>query len=931
MYYIQSKEKEKIMKKIIILIFALISITTLSSCDNKNISSSSTIENSSEISSSQQTENTTFEYSSFNENLTDEKVGSGDGGGSVPSEPLNVTDIVIHYFRFDGMESNYTIWLWQNYPTNSGGTEYSFNDTDRDSFGATITVPYTDNFEGARKIGIIVKKGPGWAGARDIDGDRFFILTDECVKNGVANLYLVQGTYKIGSTDTEMDKSSKITTAIFENTKKINVKTTSPASSYIVKADEAIVTEGDISGGSTSFNITLDKEIDLRKTYSITTVFSDTTKTLDVSLNNLYDTKEFNDMYQYDGKLGAIYTKNSTTFKVWAPTRSKISLLLYSTGSPSANSQGYKISGGSDTPIKTYEMTKGDKGVFSYKVDGDLDGTYYTYKVYDNGKETEIVDPYAESTGINGLRGMVIDMDKYNPTDLVSSLPHEDRNFSDAIVYELHVRDLTTSSTWNGSEINRSKYLGLVEEGTTYTENGITVKTGFDHIKELGVTDVQILPFFDSGVVDETRTDQPGYESQSFNWGYMPLNFNSLEGSYSYSPYDGASKVAEMKYVTNKFNQAGIGVIMDVVFNHTGLSADSNFNVLVPNYYYRMNEDGSFSNGSGTGNETASDRSMMRKFMLDSCLFYQKEYNLSGFRFDLMGLHDQETMNLISTELKKVDSSILVYGEPWQGGSSPLSTSQDSQKTNIDKLDGVGAFNDELRDAVKGSVWEASKGGFVSGDNSNVDAIKDGIMAKNSAFSGPDQVINYVSAHDNETLWDKLGETGVAIGDRPQAQIEANAIVLTSQGLSFLHAGAEICRTKINPDGSVNNNSYESPDSVNEIDWSRKITYMDVFKNYKNLIKLRLEHEAFRMTTQEEINSSINFLSSPNNVIAYEIKSTKDVWKDIIVVHCGTGYGTVNLPDGTWNQVDLTDSNFSSFEVSGTVVVVQNFTYVFYK
>jgi len=214
------------MKKIIILIFVLISITTLTSCDNTGTNSSNNLENTSEISTSKQPENSDFEYSSFNEKLTDEKIGSGDDGGSVPSDPLNVTDIVIHYFRFDGMESNYTIWLWQNYPTNSNGTEYEFKDTNRDSFGATITVPYADTFEGARKIGIIVKKGPGWNGSRDIDGDRFFILTDECVKNGVANLYLVQGTYKIGSTDMEMDKSSKITKAIFENTKKINVTTT---------------------------------------------------------------------------------------------------------------------------------------------------------------------------------------------------------------------------------------------------------------------------------------------------------------------------------------------------------------------------------------------------------------------------------------------------------------------------------------------------------------------------------------------------------------------------------------------------------------------------------------------------------------------------------------------------------------------------------
>ncbi|HPG44026.1 MAG TPA: alpha-amylase family glycosyl hydrolase, partial [Acholeplasmataceae bacterium] len=341
---------------------------------------------------------------------------------------------------------------------------------------------------------------------------------------------------------------------------------------------------------------------------------------------------------------------------LWAPISSAVTLNLYQTGTPA----NY---GGSDTPTQTIPMIKGDQGVYMVEVNQSLHGTYYTYSVTNGSSTYEVIDPYAKSSGVNGLRGLVVDFSQINPEGFeYNDRPDNMNSYTDAIIYELHVRDLTTHSSWNGTEANRGKYLGLIEKGTSYQG----VSTGFDHIVELGVTHVQLLPFFDYGVVDETKVGDVGYNA--FNWGYMPLNFNVLEGTYSSDPYNGLTRVIEMKQVVQAFHEENIRINMDVVYNHTGLSADSNFNLIIPGYYHRKTDTGAFSNGSGTGNETASERYMVRKFMVDSVLFWATEYNLSGFRFDLMALHDIETMELIAEELHAIDPTIMVYGEPWMGG-----------------------------------------------------------------------------------------------------------------------------------------------------------------------------------------------------------------------------------------------------------------------
>ena len=406
-----------------------------------------------------------------------------------------------------------------------------------------------------------------------------------------------------------------------------------------------------------------------------------------VSIRKLYNAA-FDTKYNYDGELGAIYTATSTTFKVWSPVSKSIELRVYDSGTPTSVSTSL----GNDTCTK-YNMVKGEKGVFSVTVDGDLEGKYYTYFVtnssYPNGQE--VVDPYAKSAGVNGLRGMIVDFSKTNPEgwDQVNYLTYDRKELA---VYETHIAELTCSDTWGGTAANAKLFKGFYETGTKYTNNGVTVKTGFDHIKELGVNAVQIIPFFDQANDEVNMT---------FNWGYNPLNYNVVEGGYSSNPYDGYVRIRELKELIQAYNQAGITIIMDVVYNHVNGLSGCQFDVLMPYYYFRYNKDGQASNGSGCGNETASDKYMFRKFMIDSTKFWTSEYKLGGYRFDLMGIHDIETMNQLVAANKTINPNIVIYGEPWAGGTIAMPSGfTPASQANAGQYVGYGQFNDVLRDAM---------------------------------------------------------------------------------------------------------------------------------------------------------------------------------------------------------------------------------------
>ncbi len=436
--------------------------------------------------------------------------------------------------------------------------------------------------------------------------------------------------------------------------------------------------------------------------------------------------------------------------------------------------------------------------------------------------------------------------------------------------------------------------MGLTEKGTNNTAG---LSTGLDHIKELGVTHVHLLPCFDFNSIDETKPDA------KYNWGYDPLNYNVPEGSYSTNPYDGVTRIKEFKQLIKTFHENGLRVVMDVVYNHTALTETSNFNQLVPGYYYRQTKDGKFSDATACGNETASERPMMRKFILESMKYWVQEYHVDGFRIDLMGVHDIETMNLISKELHKIKPDILLYGEGWTAGTSPLPDSLRALKANAHQLDRIAVFSDDIRDGIKGSVFEHKDKGFVSGKKGMEESIKFGIVAslqhpqvdyskvnysKAPYAKQPYQTITYAECHDNHVLWDKLAISAKDATEEERISMQklALSIVLTSQGISFLHAGTEFLRSKKGVE-----NSFESSDSINAIDWSLKSKNKEVFEYVKALIKIRKEHPAFRMVHSKDIRSNIHFLDNmPEGLISYTIngKQAGDSWNKIQVYFNGT-------------------------------------------
>ncbi len=595
--------------------------------------------------------------------------------------------------------------------------------------------------------------------------------------------------------------------------------------------------------------------------------------------------------------LGLSYSPTASNFRLWAPSADAVRLHLYD------QDLGAQASA-------THDMEKAPQGLWKFKLPDDQLGKYYAFQVQVEGQWLEEVpDPYAVAVGTNGKRAMVVDLAQTNPAgweqDQRPALAHP----TDIVLYELHIRDLSLHE--NSGIENKGKFLGLAERGTKSPSGKAT---GLDHIKDLGVTHVHLLPSFDYMSVDESRLDEP-----QFNWGYDPQNYNIPEGSYSTNPADGNVRIREFKEMVKTLHENGLRVVLDVVYNHTGVTEGSNFNQLVPGYYYRQDTTGGFSNASACGNETASDRDMMRKYMLESVEYWVKEYHIDGFRFDLMGIHDVETMNMISDRLAAIDPTIFVYGEGWTAGASPLPVERQALKRNTTQLKAVAAFSDDLRDGLKGSVFEHKEQGFVSGQTGREESIKFGVVAAtqhpqidypavnySDAYWAPQpsQCINYVSCHDNHTLLDRLMISNPEADEAELMRMHtlAQTIVLTSQGVPFLHAGTEMLRTK---DGEEN--SYKSPDAINRIDWSRKDKYENVFNYYRSLIALRKNHPAFRMPTTAMIREHLRFLElSEPQLVGYTLNGNAngDDWKDILVLLNGnTSAKKVAVPQGTWTVV----------------------------
>ncbi|QGU94220.1 type I pullulanase [Clostridium bovifaecis] len=606
------------------------------------------------------------------------------------------------------------------------------------------------------------------------------------------------------------------------------------------------------------------------------------------SYTKLFITSEFNNRFFYDGNLGLTYTREFSTFRMWSPAATHVSLLLYKNGDP-------------DIPETPIEKSMNEvNGLWSIILNCDLKDYFYTYKIHVYDFINETVDPYAVAVGINGFRGAVIDLKETNPANW-----HEDsspllKHHTDAIIYETSVRDISMHP--NSGVIHKGKFLGLTEDNTFSDKD---ISTGLSHIKELGVTHIQFMPFYDFSNIS---TDEKN--PQNYSWGYDPQNYNVPEGIYSTNPYKPKCRILELKKMIQHLHSNELRINMDVVYNHLYHKTDNSFEKIFPGYYFRFNEDGSFSNGSGCGNDTASEHSMMRKFIIDSIIYWIREYHIDGFRFDLMGLHDIETMKTVYTIVSNLNKSIMLYGEGWNLNTSLLENIKATQ-LNAAKIPGIGFFNDTIRDTIKGNVFVQKDRGFVNGKEGLEDIIKACIAGCTitisnfkSIYTSPNQSINYVSCHDNNTLWDKLefSNKDDTLGDRKNMVKLANGIILTSQGVPFLHSGVEFCRTKEGIDDSVN-----ACDRINTLDYDRKAEFLDVFNYYKGLIKLRREHPAFRMISAEDIKSNLEFINdTPKNIVAFLLKNhaNEDAWEKILVAYnANKTTATIDVPKATWHQI----------------------------
>ena len=707
-------------------------------------------------------------------------------------------------------------------------------------YKAVINVP-----EGVTEVGFIVRYncsdpgGTSWGEAtKDFAEDRFATMTGAdtviYLKGGDPNQYYSAD----GGKTLEQLRKMNLAGMMDFNTIRYNL---TPAVAITSLDQVKVFQEGreiPVTGLSSLNNkvvtglVTLGEKLDVSKNYEIQI---EGFPRQSVMPTGIFDCEEFIRDYTYDGDdLGAVIHGTDTTFKVWAPTASKIVLNLYTAGNDVE-------------AFANIEMVKGEHGVWSHTQPDCGHGTYYTYTATTSAGTQVATDPYAKAAGVNGDRSMVVDLELTDPADWANDRVVTLQKYTDAVIWEVHVRDFSNKiadSRYPG------KYLAFTETGLT-NKSGVPV--GMDYLANLGITHVHLLPVYDYATVDERNPDS------GFNWGYDPKNYNVPEGSYSTDPYNGQVRITEYKQMVQALHNAGLGVVMDVVYNHT-YDGNSAFNRLVPYYYYRYTPAGANSNASGCGNDTASERYMFRKFMVDSVSYWAKEYNLDGFRFDLMGLHDLETMRQVEAAVHAINPNAIIYGEGWTMGATGDGSPQANQ-TNISKIEAtngaagsISVFNDVIRDGLKGSVFDKLSQGYVSGAfEANAGKVQFSIAGSGGTPVGGwrvsnASVINYMSAHDNHTLWDKLALSNAdnTVDERLAMNRLGAAIMMVSQGTPFWQAGEEMLRTK-----GGDENSYKSSDEVNNIDWEALVPGSDVYEMmeyYKGLIELRKSYDIFRST-----------------------------------------------------------------------------------
>ena len=857
-----------------------------------------------------------------------------------PVEPVEY-DITIrlHYYRPDGDYSNWEVHMWNGVESLSSTRKFEDERVSYDGKDWAVTTYYADASD--TWVGFIVKT-PSWT--KDPDGDRHIDISD--VTGGTVNVYAVSGS---ALNDFVTDKSeavlgAKVTAAVYDyKTSTIEVTTSYPIENPAVDTFRLEGPDGQMTISAievineTTYKLTYEGIIDEMNVYTL--YFGDVPCV--VTIPNTYSTSDFEAEYTYEGDdLGATWTAEATTFRLWAPTAAQVLVNLYTAGE-----------GGES--LGQVEMTKDVNGTWIATVEGDLNGTYYTYSVTRKGETVEACDPYARTTGVNGNRAMVINLDSTDPAGWAEDDYVVQDNYTDAVIWELHVRDFSIDES--SGMVNKGKYLAFTEKGTTVP--GTDISTGIDYMVDLGVNYVHLLPVYDINSVDET--------TGGYNWGYDPKNYNVPEGSYSTDPYNGAVRVGEFKQMVQSLHNNGIGVIMDVVYNHVADAGQFCFNQIVPGYFSRVHDDGSYQSNSGCGNDTASERSMVSKYIVDSVLYWNTEYHIDGFRWDLVGLIDYETINAVMEAVHAVNPDIIFYGEGWEmcswttkdegeWANDPYSKKMTIQPNDklVNTEAGVFAFfNDTIRNVIHGGVFTATDKGFVCGMNQwTKETVTDSYMAYSQWGSNservdtPLQTVNYASCHDNYTLFDHftvdaLDLNGLALSAENAAKVAeqaakynnlAAAYYITAQGVPFIHAGEEMLRSKPHTDAEGNfvfdHNSYSSGDGVNSFKWAELQNELNAasVEYYKGLIAFRKAHPALRMTEQTEILSAMTALETgSDNVIAILNKGGKVENAEILtVINAGTDT-TVTLPEGKWNvYVNATTAGTEVIEtVEGTVTV----------
>ena len=838
--------------------------------------------------------------------------------GAIPAMAAdNEVTIRIHYHREDGNYEGWELWSW-DYDGKSDvkGTAPDGTETNGAPYGweqGENDVVFTIRVKtGTMRVGYIVRYGE-WE-AKDVEHDQFINITG--ILSGTVDFYVESGVpsqpdadvTKMPSVDEmvangmmvkgdDVKEGVVVTDSVYdpenrEGKPEIKVSISSALkyepdlTTFKVHNTDGEIPVVDMRQSGTNYYVVLGEALDLSRNYFISFEDSD----YQVGMPDYFSSDEFEKANTYTGDdLGQTYSKDSTKLRVWAPTAISVNVKLYKTGDAAADKDATEV----------VAMTKDVNGTWIATLDGDRNGTYYTYEVTTDVETTEACDPYARAVGINGKRAMIIDLASTNPAGWdTDKNPQAGKGYTDAVIYELHVRDLSTDAS--SGITNKGKYLGLIETGTK-TPGGVS--TGLDHMVDLGITHVHLLPVYDINSVDESKMDDDSVNH--FNWGYDPLNYNVPEGSYSTDPYNGEVRVKEFKQMVKGLHDAGIAVVMDVVYNHV---ADSNkfcVNQIVKGYFTRPN-----SNGSGCGNDVATERSMVSKYIVDSVNYWADEYHIDGFRFDLAGLLDIDTINEIVKTVHEKHPDVIFYGEGWAAGSTVLTKKnvELAVMANADKTPGFAYFSDTIRNAVKGGTYGGVSKGFISGASSNTGELFNCFKGTPSWCPSPSQSINYISAHDNNTLYDHISMVATDASEDQKMSMNklGAAFYMTSQGIPFFQAGEEFLRSKPDGKGGYDENSYNSGDAINSLKWSdlENESYQNVYEYYKGLIAFRKAHPALRIDNKADVNSNVYQLSDlAANVVGYQIYGgvNGETSEGILAYFNANREATqVTLPEGNW-------------------------------